>query len=300
MTLPNFFIVGAAKAGTSSIFNYLTQHPDIYRPPIKEPSYFALGEEKIEFKGPGDDVFNKTIVKRYDDYMLLFDGAKNEKMIGEASVVYLHSKRAALQIKNYIPNAKIIIILREPVERAISSYSHKVRDGFESLDNIEDAIDAEEERRLAGWQHIWQYKALGYYYDAVKRYITLFPGNVAVYLYDDLKKNPSGLLKNIFDFLDVDNSFEPNIQYKYNVSGRPRSKIIHKFLSTQSSIKNMGKIILPEKLRSRIRGKIQRYNIDPKKPIMKNEYYKYMKRLYREDIKRTQEIIGRDLSAWLD
>ena len=117
MTLPNFLIIGSAKGGTSSLHYYLRQHPQIFMPDLKEPRFFALEGETLNFQNP-DSAINHDSVTNLREYKNLFANAINEIGIGEASPLYLYSEKAVRRIKHYVPDAKLIVILRNPVDRS--------------------------------------------------------------------------------------------------------------------------------------------------------------------------------------
>lgn len=145
--VPNFFIVGAAKSGTTSLYHYLKQHPEIYMSPVKEPKYFLASINKFPHNGPGDIEVDKKIIRTWDEYLKLFSNASVEKCIGEASCGYLYyCELVAPSIKRISPEAKIIIVLRNPVERAFSAYCYLFREGRETL-SFEEALKIEEERK---------------------------------------------------------------------------------------------------------------------------------------------------------
>ncbi len=180
--LPNFLIVGAAKSGTTALYHYLSQHPEIYMSPLKEPKFITSNFLKFPFQGPGDNEVEKMIVKSFDRYCDLFKGVKNEKAIGEASADNLYYyEQAIFYIKKYIGNPKIIIILRNPIERAYSAYLHLVRDERETL-SFKEALAEEEKRRKQNWEFIWFYKNVGFYFNQVKAYLENFT-QVKVYFY---------------------------------------------------------------------------------------------------------------------
>ena len=301
MILPNFLIIGSAKAGTSSTFNYLIQHPQIYGPDKKEPCYFAFKDNRPDFQGPGDEVLNESVITNYSDYLSLFDGVTNETAIGEASVVYLQNNEAPHRIRELIPDVKLIAILRNPVDRAISAFSHLKRDGFETSPSMGDALVLEPERKANNWQHLWLYSEMGLYAEALERYYALFPAeNIAVYTYDQLKEDPLGLIRHMYAFLGVDNSFIPNMSYRHNVSGIPKSRLLHEFLRRPSLLKTIAKTILPDQTRSTLRRMITTKNITPASIDISDSTRKYLRNLYRDDILRTQSIIHRDLRSWLE
>ena len=189
MTLPNFLIIGAAKGGTTSIAEYLKQHPQIYISPIKEPFFFSLEGQKPSFCGPGDQHAFSLAVTDIADYRQLFEGVKNEVAIGEASTTYLYTSHSAEKIYQYIPQVKLIAVLRNPVERAYASYLHLVRDGYETIMDFSEALNQEQQRIHDNWMLLWHYKQVGFYYSQLKHYFNRFnPQQIKVYLYDDLKQ----------------------------------------------------------------------------------------------------------------
>ncbi len=303
LKLPNFLIVGAAKSGTTSLSYYLKQHRQIYISPVKEPKFFTAQFLNFPIKGIGDDVVEKHIVKNFEDYKALFKWVTPErKAIGEASVdnLYYH-ENAIKQIKKYLGDPKIIMILRNPVSRAFSAYTHLVRDDREKL-SFEDGLQAELKRMRDNWEFMWFYKDVGLYYAQVKDYLENF-SNVRIYLTEDLEKRPLETVKDIFKFLEVDDEFVPDVSVKYNVSGVPKRKIyakISKNLNTLGSfLEKRANYLFPKKgikiigFFEKIRAK------EVQKPKMRYETQEMLLEFYREDILKTQKIIGRDLSNWL-
>ena len=247
MTLPNFLIIGAAKSGTSSLRKYLNQHPQVFADVASEPGFFAFEGANPQFAGPGDDIVNKAVVTELGDYEHLFESVSNESAIGEASVVYLYSEKSPQRIKQYIPNVKFIVILRNPVERAVSSYYHLVRDGFEPFVDFSLALAAEDERIRLNWQHLWHYKRMGMYHDQLCRYFRLFRAEqFAIFTYDEFSADPSTVLKQIFKFLDVEDTFLPDLSRRYNVSGNPKSRFLHSLLTRPSLARSILKPIVPK------------------------------------------------------
>jgi hypothetical protein len=298
MTLPNFLVIGAAKSGTTSLYRYLKQHPQVYMSPVKEPHFFTHEGERPNFRGPGDEWMNTTFVYRLGDYRKLFAGVSDEKAIGEASTWYLGNPKAPDRIRHYIPEAKLIAILRNPVDRAYSAYLHLVRIGQEWLDFAR-ALREEEARIKANWNDIWHYKRGGFYHAQLTRYYELFgQDQIRVYLYEDLKEDPVGTMQSIFRFLEVDDAFVPDTSLKYNVSGIPRSRALQTFVEKPNPFKTVLKPFLPEGLRRRIRENLRQRNLSIPPP-MPEDVRKKLTEAYREDILKLQDLIGRDLSGWL-
>lgn len=263
MILPNFIILGAAKAGTTALYHYLAQHPRIYLSPLKETNFFALEGEPPRFCGPGDhDYVNCLSITTLEGYAAQFAGVRDETAIGEASPLYLYSPKAVGRIRHYVPDARLIAFVRNPVDRAFSAFLHLVRDEREPCREFREALAAEEERIRAGWEHIWHYKRMGLYHEQLRRYYDVFPADrIKVFLYKDLRLEPRRTLREIFGFLQVDPVFVPDTSERYNVTN----------------------------------------NLPPeKRPALLPEVRAELRAYFREDSLRLQDLIGRDLSHWLN
>lgn len=302
VNIPNFFIVGAAKAGTTSLYHYLRQHPDIFISPIKEPKFFSVTANRFPHCGPGDIDVDNTIIKNLNDYLSLFANVSTQKCIGEASADYLYfHTHVAPAIKAFNPKAKIIIILRNPIDRAFSAYKHLVRDGRGTL-QFEDALKKEEEeRKKSNYEFIWFYKDLGFYYSQVKTYIEIFGRErVGIYLFDDLKTKPYKVLSDIFNFLEIENNTDIDFFKPYNTSEIPKLKILHEFLiNYDHPLKRYMRPILlrilgKERIES-IVNYFKRHNQIKIHPDTKS----YLINLYRNDILSLQDLLKIDLSGWL-
>ncbi|GAN31535.1 MAG: sulfotransferase [Candidatus Jettenia sp.] len=305
--LPNFLIVGAAKSGTTSLYYCLKQHPEVFMSPNKEPRFITAQFVKFPLKGIKDWKIERKIIKNFDEYKKLFSKVSYEKAIGEASVDNLYFYVNAIKyIKEYLGEVKIIIILRNPIERTFSHYMMLRRDLREYL-SFEDALKAEDERKRKNWGYGWHYQSVSLYYEQVKAYLENF-NQVKVCLYDDLKSNPIGLAKDIYSFLGIDSSFIPDMSIKYNVSGIPRNKfvkIVCNFLRkpTKPTLRNsiitqICKVFLIEKKRVKFVEYLDTKNL--KKIEMKPEMREYLKGLFREDILQLQDLLHRDLSHWIE
>ena len=295
--MPNFIILGAAKSGTTALYHYLQQHPQIYLSPIKETEFFAFEGEDLNFQGPKD--MPRLSITTLEDYQAQFDGVEDETAIGEASPVYLYSSKAPERIHNYLPDAKLIVILRNPVERAYSQFLMFVRDNREPLRDFMQAVDEEETRIAQNWAWGWHYVRVGLYYQQLKRYFERYQQEqIEVYLYEELKSNPEGVLKDIFNFLEVDVNFIPNTSVKHNVSGIPQNQLIHSWLYDKNLIKKVVKPFLPEKLRKEIFIKLKKKQ-KLHKPKLTKEIKQQLLPYFKEDILKLQELIAKDLSGWL-
>ncbi len=298
--LPNFLIVGAAKSGTTSLYHHLKQHPEIHMPSTIKETFFFTGNT-FEDVNPAGGNYGNDAITSLNEYKKLFEEPdRNVTAIGEACVAYLYYYENSIKnICNILSNPKIIIILRNPVDRAFSNYLHHVRDCFENF-SFEEALKLERQREKDNWWWGYQFTKTGSYYKQVNAYIKNF-SHVKVYLYDDLTKNTSEVVKNMYKFLEVDTSFVPDTTTKYNISGVPKIKFFNKFLTRpnilKSMIKPIIKVILQESKRKKIAADLRAKNLC--KPEMKLETREYLKNIYREDILRLQNLIKSDLSEWL-
>lgn len=197
---PNFLIVGAAKSGTTALYKYLKEHPEIFMSSIKETHFFAKKYKNLPFEGPYDDGFGSNTLQDLSlkEYYKLFDNASKYKMVGEVSPDYLYYNDCAQDIKKHLGDIKIIIILRNPIERAFSAYSHLLRDGKEDL-SFKQGLKKENYRMKKNWDYIYHYKNVGLYFEQVKKYLEEF-SDVKVILYNDFKSNNSQIVKGIYQF----------------------------------------------------------------------------------------------------
>lgn len=306
MTMPNFLIIGAQKAGTTSLYHYLDQHPQIYMSPIKEPNFFSTEGDKPDPRRPS--------VNDIEAYRELFRGVSNEKAIGEASPWYLYSLRAPGRIKYHVPDARLIAILRDPVERAYSQFLHFVRDGREPITDFVQALDSEEMRVRKNLEAGYvtdrgasgAYIGRGFYYAQLRRYFELFDEDqIKVFLSEDLRNDPTGTLQDAFRFLGVDDDFVPAARKNYNVSGIPKNRLLHTFLTKPHALKRFLrrlKVYLPSELRVRIADNLAyvRNRNFVEVPQLPLDARGRLVEVYREDILQLQELIQRDLSGWLE
>lgn len=295
MTLPNFLIIGSAKGGTSSLHYYLRQHPQVFMPALKEPRFFALEGETLNFQNP-DKAVNTCSITTLSDYEALFSDVRDEIAIGEASPLYLYSEKAAQNIQRYTPNAKLIAILRNPVDRAFSCYTHLLREGYETL-SFEDALAAEPERINNNWAHLWHYREAGYYYRQLKAYFDRFPSEqIKIYLFDELSRDNQKILTDIYDFLGVDRAFVPDMT-RQNVSGMPKSRLVQQFFSQKNWLRSTIQATIPKDLRHGVAKRIKAWNIG-KKPELSAATRQKLMIDYQDDIVNLELLIEKDLSAW--
>lgn len=299
MTLPNFLLIGAAKAGTSALYSYLWQHPEIYMSGNKEPNFFMLAGQPAQFAGPGDDVVNVRSVHRQDEYEALFADVTTEKMIGEASPPYLRSEIAAERIAQLVPDAKLIAMLRNPIARTFSCFQHARRDGREPRASLLEAIAEESDRVANNWENLWFYTTGSLYAKQLQHYYDRFPAEqIGVYIYEHFVADPQTVMDDIFRFLGVA-PFAPDMSVRYNVSGTPRSRWLQSFLVRPHGAKELLKPFVPSYVRQRLMAKAININVDTTKQALTAEERRYLNELFHEDILKLQEMLEVDLSMWL-
>ena len=292
MTLPNFLIVGVQKAGTTSIYNYLQEHPQVYMSSVKETNFLEKDWENL----PPEEQ-NKNGIVTLEKYSELFADVRDEIAIGEASPNYLfHYKSSAARIKKYVPNAKLIIVLRNPVERAYSDHLMHMRDaiGYRSLSE-----------QIQHSSHKSFILRKGFYYAPIKYYFDQFgQEQIKVFFYDDLCDNSQEFMQKMYKYLGVDEEFVPNTANKAQVAKIPKNKAINHLLKRNNILRNTAakilKTAMPVETRQKLRDRLINLNSQTKKQAhLSPEERQQLIELYREDIWQLQDLIGRDLSKWL-
>lgn len=244
MTGPTFLIAGAARAGTTSLAEGLRQHPRVFVTQPKEPHYFAFHGQRVDFRGPGDaDTINRVVVSDRAAYLRLFPrqhdaGAPDFLALGDGSVSTLYyAERAAPEIVALNPELRVVVVLREPVDRAYSSFQYLRARGFEPAEHFLDAVADEPARRAAHWHHLWHYLAMSHYAaDLQILQDTLGRAQVGVWFYDDLQRDYAGTLRGVQDFLGlpVDTAQDLAVP-RVNVSGTPRLPVVSKAIQKATS-----------------------------------------------------------------
>ncbi len=297
MTMPNFLVIGAAKGGTTALHRYLKQHPQIFMSPRKELRFFPFENNPPDYRGPGDaaDAANMTI--SLEDYVAQFEGSEGYPARGEISPLYLYMPKTAERIRHYVPDVKLIAVLRQPAERAFSHYLMMRRDGLETL-TFEEALAAEDRRVADRWGHRWYFLRRGFYAAQLRPYFANFAREqIKLYLYEDYVSNPVGFAQDIFRFLGVDDTFVPDMSVRHNESKLPRSRRLQVFLTEPRAAKKLLKAFVPARWSRSVGDRLRRENLT--RPQLSPETRRRLTEVYRADIEELQEMMGRDLSHWL-
>jgi len=294
--LPNFLLIGAEKSGTTSIHNYLRAHPGVFMARVKEPLFFAFEGQSLNYKGPGDEEFNRRPVTALPDYQALFAGSEHYAAAGESSATYLYYPQAPERAAHYVPKAKLIVILRNPADRAYSNFLHGLRARKEHLD-FGSALEAEQKRIAAGWSPFFSYKDKGWYHAQLCRWMNYYPRDQFLFfLYDDLRTRPMEVMRQIYEFIGVDPEFKPHVGVEYNVSGKPFSPRLHEFIKRNSPIHGLARSVMPKRFRARLKADITRWNLA--RPRIAPDLRSQLLAEYKPDLARLAPLIERDLSVW--
>jgi hypothetical protein len=297
--MPNFLLIGAAKSGTTSLHEYLGQHPDVFMSRPKELHFFPWENQPPDYRGPHDDGAGSAIITSVEEYRAHFAAAAGYKARGESTPAYLYFPRAAERIRYYIPDARLIAVLRHPVERAYSHYLMLQRYGWETL-TLKEALAAEEGRIRDCWGHTWHYLRRGFYAAQLAPYLELFRREqLKIYLHEDFLTDSVGLAQDVFRFLEVDDTFAPDVSRRHNELRLPRHRGLNDYLSRPRPSKRLIKRLIPSGLLRPVSDGIRRLNQTQAKPAVPAELRRQLIDLYRDDIIKLQDILQRDLSHWL-
>lgn len=294
-------MVGAAKCGTTSLYYYLSQHPDVFDCPVKEPNHFTANYElKFLISGIIKNAKRFLAYKDLSNYLALYKNADNYKIVVDASVAYIQFDKIANAIQNFNNKAKIIILLRNPIERAFSAYSHNKREG--GTLSFQEDLEIEDQESVLGifrWTH---YKKNGLYYENVKHYLDTFGQDKVLILFnEDLESNPQKVLSTVCDFLKIDASFVPKMDFtKQNTAHLPKNPKISHLVNnySQGSMLWSGlKKIFPIQFLRRLKIIINP-SIPFQEKLSDEKTIQQLKAYYIEDITKLETLLNRDLSAW--
>lgn len=277
---PNFFIVGAPRSGTTSLYEYLKQVKGIYMSPIKEPNYFSISiSEKNKLSKP---------IRNRKKYLKLFKNLTNEAVIGEASPTYLWDPKAPKLIHDVVPHAKIIMILRDPTERSFSHYLNGLGLGYEILPFIEAMKEALGKKN----DYTGRIATASFYYESVLRYFNIFNHNqIKILVFEEFIKDTKKIVKDVLNFLGINEDPPNSIQKIHNEFTLPRNRI-SSFLIRNKILRELVRTTLPRENEKGLRSILTKKT---EKPTMRTEERKFAENLYYEDIIKLEKILGRKL-----
>ena len=290
----DFFVIGVARGGTTSLYNYLQQHPEVFLPRVKECNYFSKVEsldKEVYLDPEAEKEYHMKIINSEVVYDQLFLGAKANQKKGEVSPSYMWDTTTAKRIYDYHKEAKLIVTLRNPIERAYSHYLMHYHTGYDKAPSFEESLNSE---RNGIWGGGNMYLEMGRYHSQLKAYFAMFHGDqIKVVVTEEWTRNSAKSMDDIFDFLEV-STFEGDLSEEtFNASKQIKNKGLLNVLRSEKIKKSLSKI-LPEKAREKI--KEQLFYKEAPKQEMDSEIYNRLKDYFKEDVKQTEELIGMDLS----
>jgi Sulfotransferase family len=289
--LPNFVVIGAARCGTTSLYAYLREHPQVFMSPEKETDYFSLGDLPPSEVPAAASLYR---ARAREDYERLFRDAGSARAVGEASPTYLFYSRSAARMQQVIPDARLICILRDPIERAYSHYGLARKMGFEVLPDFEAGLAAESERWLEDRSMRYTYARASLYDDGLREFWTRFPRErILVLLFQDFAADSAGTMRRVYDFLGVDARFTPDVGVRHNRSMTPRSSLVREAFSRPRRLRRMLQRNLPARLVTRLGDLIMR-----PPPRLAPALRERLLPRFDEDVRRLESLLDRDLSAW--
>ena len=284
-TTPNFFIAGAAKSGTTLVGRYLAEHPEVFMSAVKEPGYFA--RDIMPSLHGGSKVLD------WGSYLRLFRDVTHQKAIGEASTAYLISPEAPADIRAAIPRARIILMLRNHVDRAFWAYV-MLRGTGRLRASFSDIIRSGESGSLGEWRRlILETRKIA---PGVERFLSVFPRDqVRWYFYEEFREKPLAVMRSIHEFLGIDPDFRPNLTQSNEEELLPRVPLLHRF-GDITGLATVASRVTPESARPFLRRLLYQTGSEPR---LSKEDRRMLVMYFREDIERLAKLVGRDLSEWL-
>jgi hypothetical protein len=293
--LPTFLVVGAPKAGTSSLHRYAGEHPDVFVPERKEPCYFGMDDGDVpRFQGPGDDVeVNAKTVSTRAAYEALFAAARPDQARGDFSTQHLAMPGTAARVAAAVPDARIVAVLREPASRAASHWSMKVGLGHEDR-SFADALAAEDERMAAGFAPCWGYRRAGRYAEQLASWFEHFPREqVLVLRYDDLERDPQAFLEGVFRFVGVDPTVRIDTTRRYNTPKPVQKNWLQRAIRHRTMVR-AARAVVPRTARHRVLGAIDAPSIARPEP----ETLARLRTSYQPELERLASVVDLDLTPW--
>jgi hypothetical protein len=302
MALPDFLVIGAPKAGTTALHAALARHPSLFMSPVKEPKFFLTdGPPPARGGGPGDARTYREHVWRRADYEALFRGAPPGTLRGESTPFYLYDRLAHRRIRQLIPGARLIVVLRDPVERAHSNWAHLRSAGLEPISDFVSACAAEDRRVAAGWAQFWHYLRLSRYGEQLDHLYTVFPREqVHILRYRLLVNEPARALDSICGFLGVPTGLVAEVP-KENVTIHPPRSLRHAVMSRAMRAATAAGQYLPPATAGRLTEPLERalqQGRRQRQPLTWEERQAVLP-LLENDNRLLEKVTERDFSDWL-
>lgn len=304
MPLPSFFVIGAAKSGTTALYFYLRQHPELYLPLEQEPSWFAFADQSPQFTAPDDSTPAENVyaVTEREEYEALYAEARQGERLGDVSPAYLYWPEAPARMADLVPDARIAVILRHPVDRAYSAFMHAMREGREPIQDFRRALEAEPERIAENCGLMWRYRDFGRYAGQMKRWFRHFPReNFLIGTYEEFSRDPASFSRRVQSFVGVDGTFIPNTDTRHNASGVPRSRGAYNLLRSDSGLARLARVAAPiigmdrmKRIQARLQGSVlERVPLDP---TLRAELVDE----WRPEIEEVADVVDLEIGHWVE
>ena len=293
---PNFLVIGAARSGTTALTSFLGEHPDVFVSTPKEPHFLAFPGGAPRFVGRGDDdLINRVAVRDERAWRDLFRG-REERCRGEGSVTTLVHPGASIPAIERLcaPGCRLVVMLRDPVDRAFSSWLY-LRSRGHDAGSFEECLAAEEERTEAGWSHMWQLARLSRYAEQLSPFVGAFGDRLLAVVQEEFAADPDGQLRRVLRFLDVDPDVDIDPSRRVNASGLPRSRAVTSALNTlrrSPALRRLVTAAVPQRQRERVRAA----NLDP--TTVDPATRARLAALLADDVRDLQDLLGRRLTIW--
>jgi len=284
---PNFYIVGAAKCGTNSLYEHLKKHPQVFFPKIKEPHYFV--NRPPRFRDAKDEKRDIRCCGDAEKYQKLYDEASGKVAVGDASVSYLWDPTAPQRIYEACPSARIIIILRDPVIRAHSHYLNSRREQVEPESSFLKALRLELLQQEIDWFTSRLYISAGLYYEQIDRFLRIFgKDQVLILSFEDLRREPQELFARTSRHLGIDPGLleQASLERAYNIYSVPRFSLVR--VARRAGLRGA---VLPVSVQKRLRPLL----FQTKKPHIDNESRQFLQKIFDPDITHLEALLGRTM-----
>ena len=293
---PDFLVIGAARSGTTALASFLGEHPDVFVSTPKEPHFLAFPERGPQFRGLGDDdLVNRPAVRGLREWEGLFRG-RGERRRGEGSVTTLCFPETSIAgIQRFCPpECRFVVMLRDPVDRAYSSWLYLRSRGYDA-GSFEECLQAEEHRTRAGWSHMWQLRRLSRYADQLAPFLEAFGDRVLVVIQEEFAAEPVGQFRRILEFLDVDPGVTVDVTRRVNEGGTPRSRSVATALNVlrrSAPARRLVRSLVPERRREQVRSaSLRGGSVDAGTRSA-------LAAAFTPDIRSLEQLLGRDLRIW--